>query len=199
MPRNLPGIRSEDWNYPVHTTNYQLHIQHAISLDPHAIDKILEIPLGFETSQWKYHQIRQICLQLNDLFSFLQEDCSLETCPEMKTGEWLFLCAAHQEPSACAAIDYILHAIDGSAVLLNSEMFANREKKLSLQAEKLCQNVVRRLYRIFAHAWFHHHEIYLDFEQRTGLYQRFLQLCTVKYDLIKPEMVTIPGKTVIDP
>lgn len=25
----------------------------------------------------------------------LQEHCSRETCPEMKAGEWLYLCAAH--------------------------------------------------------------------------------------------------------
>lgn len=39
---------------------------------------------------------RRLAIDLSQPFVVtLQEHCSRETCPEMKAGEWLYLCAAH--------------------------------------------------------------------------------------------------------
>jgi hypothetical protein len=29
------------------------------------------------------------------LITMLQQECSRDTCPEMKAGEWMYLCVAH--------------------------------------------------------------------------------------------------------
>jgi hypothetical protein len=76
----------------------------------------------------------------------LQQECTRVTCPEMKAGEWLYLCVAHGNdgamevrltiilkiialtlyfsillyPQQCCAIDYILHTLDSATALLNS-------------------------------------------------------------------------------
>lgn len=74
----------------------------------------------------------------------LQQECTRITCPEMKAGEWLYLCVAHGNdgamevsltiilkknkvslttyvyPQQCCAIDYILHTLDSATALLNS-------------------------------------------------------------------------------
>ena len=57
------------------------------------------------------------------LITTLQQECSRATCPEMKAGEWLYLCVAHGNDGAmeqCCAIDYILHTVDSATALLNS-------------------------------------------------------------------------------
>ena len=77
------------------------------------------------------------------LITTLQQECTRASCPEMKAGEWLYLCVAHGNDGAmevcffhiistidltpcfslekhCCAIDYILHTVDSATALLNS-------------------------------------------------------------------------------
>jgi hypothetical protein len=72
MKVNLPGIRFEDWEYPPSRNNIQKEIQHRISKDHYNLDYILDTPAVFNDSLWRYHQIRQICNQLNG-FSFTNQ------------------------------------------------------------------------------------------------------------------------------
>lgn len=50
---------------------------------------------------------------------------------------------------------------------------------------------MRRVYRIFAHAWFQHRGVFWEVEGREGLYCLFKTVCDV-YDLIPVENYTIP-------
>ena len=52
-------------------------------------------------------------------------------------------------------------------------------------------NIMRRVYRIFAHAWFQHRGTFCEVEGREGLYCFFKTVCDV-YDLIPVENYTIP-------
>ena len=52
-------------------------------------------------------------------------------------------------------------------------------------------SLARRLGRIFAHAYFHHREVFEQAEAESSLYNRFLTL-TVKFDLVPPEFLIIP-------
>lgn len=45
---------------------------------------------------WVYEQLRRFSQDLSHPWvTSLQEECTREGCPEMKAGEWLYLCAAH--------------------------------------------------------------------------------------------------------
>ena len=52
-------------------------------------------------------------------------------------------------------------------------------------------NIMRRVYRIFAHAWFSHRQTFWDVEGSQGLYILFKCVCDV-YGLIPEENYTIP-------
>src|SRR5712671_7129815 len=52
-------------------------------------------------------------------------------------------------------------------------------------------SLARRLGRIFAHAYFHHREVFEQAEAESSLYARFLAL-TIKFDLVPPEFLIIP-------
>lgn len=52
-------------------------------------------------------------------------------------------------------------------------------------------NVFRRVYRIFAHAWFQHREMFWKVERESGLYVLFKTVCDV-YQLIPEDNYTIP-------
>ena len=75
------------------------------------------------------------------LITTLQQECTRASCPEMKAGEWLYLCVAHGNDGAmevcfvhnttstidltsffyhgkhCCAIDYILHTVDSDCLV----------------------------------------------------------------------------------
>lgn len=57
--------------------------------------------------------------------------------------------------------------------------------------ERHLTNIFRRVYRIFAHAWFQHREVFWRVEGRTGLYTFFKTVCD-SYQLIPEDNYTIP-------
>lgn len=52
-------------------------------------------------------------------------------------------------------------------------------------------SICRRIYRIFSHAYFHHRNIYDEFENETYLCHRFTQFVT-KYTLMSKENLIVP-------
>ncbi|KAG6844859.1 hypothetical protein H0H87_002982 [Tephrocybe sp. NHM501043] len=45
---------------------------------------------------WIYEQLRRLAQDLtHPLITMLQQECTRASCPEMKAGEWLYLCVAH--------------------------------------------------------------------------------------------------------
>ena len=140
-------------------------------------------------------------MRANDLIvSFFRETppCSATTCPEMRASEWQYLCAVHEPPKPCCAIDYSCHTLDWAAYMLTSQK--HFPSRLTLGSEtsggmqqgvRQLTNIMRRVYRIFAHAWFQHRGVFWDVEGREGLYVLFKTVCDV-YGLIPEENYTIP-------
>lgn len=52
-------------------------------------------------------------------------------------------------------------------------------------------NIFRRLYRIFAHAWFQHRDVFWEVESNDGLYIFFKTVCDM-YNLIPEDNYTVP-------
>lgn len=62
-----------------------------------------------------------------------------------------------------------------------------------LNQMKEIKNIFRRVYRIYAHAWFQHREMFWRVENKTGLYVFFKTVCD-GYGIIEPENYTIPAE-----
>ncbi|KAF5349084.1 hypothetical protein D9756_009423 [Leucocoprinus leucothites] len=145
---------------------------------------------------WIYEQLRRLAQDLtHPLITTLQQECSRTTCPEMKAGEWLYLCVAHGTEGAmeqCCAIDYILHTLDSATALLNSPRAFPSRLQIPQSSHRHFSSLARRLGRIFAHAYFHHREAFEQAEAESSLYARFLSL-TSKFDLVPSEFLVIPA------
>ncbi|CAK4024220.1 Hypothetical predicted protein [Lecanosticta acicola] len=155
---------------------------------------------------WLYELGRFLIQKTNAIIVALFADhppCSQQTCPEMRASEWQYLCAVHDPPKSCSAIDYCCHTLDWAASsLTSSKMFPSRlglgsgnagggSDKFLQQQMKEITNIFRRVYRIYAHAWFQHREVFYAVESKTGLYTFFKTVCD-EYNLIQPENYTIP-------
>jgi|ERR1712137_616923 len=200
LRRNRPGSTRADWsNWPdqefsnmesIHAA--QMLIQQRIRNCRLSIDKILEKPEGADEDVWKYEHLRQFCQELNGLATRLQVECSPTSCPQMTaTDQWIFLCAAHKSPKECSAIDYTRHTLDGAANLLNNSKYFPSRVSLKLASVTKLGSVSRRIYRIFSHAYFHHRQIFLDFENLNQLCRRFTKFVTM-YDLMPKDNLIVP-------
>ena len=65
--------------------------------------------------------------------------------------------------------------------------------KVLMQQMKELTNIFRRVYRIYAHAWFQHREMFWRVEGNTGLYVLFKTVCE-EYGLIQAENYTISSE-----
>ncbi|OJA10623.1 hypothetical protein AZE42_05698 [Rhizopogon vesiculosus] len=149
---------------------------------------------------WIYEQLRRLAQDLSHpLITMLQQECTRVSCPEMKAGEWLYLCVAHGNDGAmeqCCAIDYILHTLDSATALLNSPRAFPSRLSIPLTSYRHFSSLARRLGRIFAHAYFHHREAFEQAEAESSLYARFLKL-TGQFDLVPAEFLVIPHSAVL--
>ncbi|XP_028405431.1 MOB-like protein phocein [Dendronephthya gigantea] len=198
--RNRPGTRAEAmYSWPDEpfeemdsTLAVQQYIQQLIKSDFENISLILEPPEGQDEGVWKYEQLRQFCLQLNDLAVKLQVDCFPDVCTQMTaTEQWIFLCAAHKTPKECPALDYTRHTLDGAASLLNSNKYFPSRVTIKESSISKLGSVCRRIYRIFSHAYYHHRRIYDEFEAETNLCRRFTAY-VLKYELMAQESLIVP-------
>lgn len=140
-------------------------------------------------------------MKVNNLIvAFFAEDppCSSQTCPEMRASEWQYLCAVHDPPKSCCAIDYCCHTLDWATNILTSPKFFPSRLALGSAAHggpqasmRHLTNIFRRLYRIFAHAWFQHRDIFWEVEGNDGLYILFKTVCDM-YNLIPEDNYTVP-------
>ncbi|KAL7668152.1 hypothetical protein ACOME3_008867 [Neoechinorhynchus agilis] len=65
---------------------------------------------------WKYGNVRHFCKELNKLVIILQEVCTAFGCPSMvDNSNSVYMCAGHNKPNNCAAIDYVRHTLDMDA------------------------------------------------------------------------------------
>lgn len=174
------------------TVAVQQFIQQSIRNDPSRVDDILTPPEGQEEGSWKYEHLRQFCMELNKLAVKLQTECNASTCTQMTaTEQWIFLCAAHKTPKECPAIDYTRHTLDGAACLLNSNKYFPSRVTIKESSVAKLGSVCRRVYRIFSHAFFHHRQVFDDFESQTHLCRRFTVFVT-KYNLMSKDNLIVP-------
>ncbi|TBU42470.1 Mob1/phocein [Dichomitus squalens] len=216
--KSLPPLSALDSAFQL-----QEYISLLIRLDVHDVDRIVSIPgrsandsqdggdgkeekdgerdgsagVNVDEACWVYEQLRRLAQDLSHpLITMLQQECTRSTCPEMKAGEWLYLCVAHGNEGAmeqCCAIDYILHTLDSATALLNSPRAFPSRLSVPPSSHRHFSSLARRLGRIFAHAYFHHREAFEQAEAESSLYARFLAL-TSKFDLVPAEFLVIPPR-----
>ncbi|KAJ5993928.1 hypothetical protein N7451_009652 [Penicillium sp. IBT 35674x] len=163
--------------------------------------QLADPPEGVDRSLWLYELCRFLTMKVNNLIiAFFAEDppCSVQTCPEMRASEWQYLCAVHDPPKSCCAIDYCCHTLDWANNTLTSPKYFPSRLTLGSEAGggpqasmRHLTNVFRRLYRIFAHAWFQHRDVFWEVEGHDGLYIFFRTVCDI-FQLIPEDNYTIP-------
>ncbi|KAI4140242.1 MAG: hypothetical protein L6R39_005878 [Caloplaca ligustica] len=172
-----------------------------VPINAETAQQLAKAPDGVDPLLWLYELCRLLVILANNIIiGFYQEDppCSKDTCPEMRASEWQYLCAVHDPPKACYAIDYCNHTLDWAANQLTSPKIFPSRLTLGSQTAggsqgglRALTNIMRRCYRIFAHAWYQHRQVFWNIENSQGLYIFFKTVCDV-YNLIPQDSYTVP-------
>ena len=202
LKRNRPGTKGQDlyhwqpdeFDKTKGLFSVQEYIQELIRDDPSDINKIITAPKDVDLIIWKYEHIRQFVLETNLLVVQLQTICTKHSCPKMKaTDDWLYVCSHSPNNTIheCCPIDYMIHNIHQfTSTLNNSKYFPSRVNIPSSSLNHL-ELIARRLYRIFSHTFFHHQEIFTDFEKEMHLSERFTEFVK-KYEILDLKYIIIP-------
>lgn len=186
---NWPDQAFDDMDSPLAVQQY---IQQLIRKDPSNVDEILRLPDGQDLGAWKIEHLRLFCMELNKLAVKLQDCCRPENCNQMTaTEQWIFLCAAHKQPNECSAIDYTRHTLDGASSLINNNKYFPSRVTIKESSVAKLGSVCRRVYRIFSHAYYHHFQVFDEFERETHLCRRFSKFVTL-YELMSKDSLIVP-------
>jgi hypothetical protein len=168
------------------------YVQYLLSNYPSNISLLVSLPSDCDRDLFLYEHLRLLLKDLTTFCSGLSGVCTASSCPAMiATPDWEFLCAAHKQPRKCCAIDYASHALSGfSSFLSSGDMFPNRISIPAASAKQFT-SVVRRLYRIFAHAFYHHRTEFDEFESKSHLAERFIAL-SLKFQLMDQSQLAPP-------
>ncbi|GAA6003560.1 uncharacterized protein JCM10292_000416 [Rhodotorula paludigena] len=183
----------------------QDYVAALVRRDPHDVEEVIQIPLGrdddgeeyplVDEGVWVYEQLRRLTIDQHPWIASLLPLCTPLSCPTMTTSPlWAFVCAAHADPQPdppCSAIDYIVHTSEGAQALLTSARYFPSRLGVDERGRRLLSAVARRLYRSFAHAYYHHHDLFVALESETSLVRRFGAL-NRRFALVEEEMLVIP-------
>ncbi|PIG88011.1 mob1 family protein [Aspergillus arachidicola] len=142
--------------------------------------QLAEPPEGVDRSLWLYELCRFLTMKVNNLIIAFFAETPLaphrhaQKC-ERRNGNWAtnILTSPKYFPSR---------------LTLGSEAGGGPQASM-----RHLTNIFRRLYRIFAHAWFQHREVFWQVEGHDGLYIFFKTVCDL-YSLIPEDNYTVPAE-----
>ena len=150
------------------------------------------MPVGEDRVQFQFWVIKQIILAVERVIYKIEHLCTFETCPRMiASDEWHFLCAPHADkPRDCSAIDYMKHTVDSTTncLLAHSSYTVLHAATVHAGGLKQFPSIIRRLYRIYGHVYFHHVEIFNEEYVSCARFYHFLK----QFGLFKSDMMIIP-------
>merc|ERR1712048_52351 len=119
---------------------------------------------------------------------YLSQECDSKNCAKMQaTTKFRYRCSAHRKPRDCSSIQYMVHTLDLFTEKMNAAAYQNTvstaERINEKKAKKDIGDLCRRVYRIFAHSFFHHRRLFDDYEADHLLCTRFIMFFK-KYQLV---------------
>jgi hypothetical protein len=145
-------------------------------------------PNNMKINNYYYELTRAFHMLFSEIVTELGNVCDSKTCPRMTAGQdWEYKCMNHGNPKSnpnCSAIDYCIHTLDTTMPLLSHPAFYPDRDKISDHSASALIKMVRYLYRILAHIYFHHRKLYDSLEFRYRIDERLTLYCK-KFNIIE--------------
>jgi hypothetical protein len=104
------------------------------------------------------------------------------------------MCGSRDAGTQCCAIDYMVHTLDGTSALLCLDKAFPLRTSIPSASVHYFQSIMRRLFRIFSHAYYHHRDVYDQFEAEHRLCKRFVAF-SLAFNLLTKDQFIFPVPT----
>lgn len=157
--------------------------------------EVVKLPEGEDLNEWFAVNIVDFYNQLSMLYGTITEFCTNETCPIMCAGSYTFLWSDAQNPtpievSAPVYIGLLFDWVD--EVLNNESIFPSMiGVPFPKNFEQVVKSIMRRLFRVYAHCFFHHLSNFNELDTMKHLNTSFKQFIffTKEFNLISSDQL----------
>ncbi|KAH0787033.1 MOB kinase activator-like 1 [Histomonas meleagridis] len=181
------------------------------ALQQHAMDTLgfgnmkeaVQLPEGEDLNEWLAVNVVDFYKQLSMLYATVTEFCTPETCPQMTAGPgYKYLWSdGRSKPRDVPACEYIKLLFEWVENQLDDEAIFPSMIGVSFPKnfESIVKNIMKRLFRIYAHCYYHHLENFKELGTMVHLNTSFKQFIyfTKEFNLIPQEQLD-PLKDIID-
>ena len=185
--QTFKGVKKRPHNAPRGSpTRYALN-----TLDNTDFDLIITLPPGEDLLEWYAYNVFDFHRQVSMFFSTISEFCTSDTCPMMTAGSgfkylWSDGVAVPIDLPAPAYISKLLDLIERQ--LDDEAIFPSTPgKPFPQNFLVVVKNIMKRLFRVYAHFYYHHIEHFkvLKIEKFLNTSFRHFILFNQKYSLIQ--------------
>jgi MOB kinase activator 1 len=161
-------------------------------------------PEGEDINEWYAVNIVDFFNEISMLYSTITEFCTDASCPVMGAGACKYLWQDNKKtrPVQLSAPKYIAKLMDWVEAQLNDEsIFPSQiDVPFPKNFSNIVKDIMKRLFRIYAHSYFHHLEKFAELEVaahwNTSL--KHFVFFAMEFKLIPKEQLE-PLKDIIDP
>jgi MOB kinase activator 1 len=123
----------------------------------------VRLPVGENINEWYAQHVHYFHKQLSWLFPIIAEFCTPQNCPQMTAGggfKYLWEDDDQRRRTALCAPDYITTLLTWVKRQLEDESLFPTAPSAPFPEnfEEIVRRIMRRLFRIYAHAYYHHQE-----------------------------------------
>lgn len=175
------------------------------SLSTGDVKEAVRLPEGENINDWLSVNTVDFFNQLNWLFSSMIEKCTTEACPEMTAGPsfqyyWQDN-GKFKKPTMLPAKEYIKNCLIWTEIQITDEKVfpSDPDRDYPKDFKKLVMTIFKRLFRIYAHIYYHHRDDIQELgceEQLNTSFRQFVYF-SKEFKLI-PEDQLAPLKQIID-
>jgi hypothetical protein len=85
----------------------------------------------------------------------------------------------------------MIHSLDNATATIHNGKNFNSRVEIPQASMKHLLSIVRRLYRLFTHTYFHHSEVFMEFEREMHLCARFTEFAR-RFKMMSNDLFIIP-------
>ena len=160
-------------------SNQHVLLEHAAkTLGTGNLKLAVMLPEGEDLNEWIAVNVVDFFNQINMLYGTLVDHCTDVSCPKMSAGakyEYQWSDERNKKPIACSAPKYMDFLMTWVQAQLDNE--AKFPSKIGVPFPKTFQaeakKILRRLFRVYAHIYYHHFETVLELQEEPHLNTSF--------------------------
>ncbi|KAH0790102.1 MOB kinase activator-like 1A [Histomonas meleagridis] len=125
------------------------------------LEASVKCPPGRDVNDWLSMNTLEFYNELNLFYSIVEDKCTTESCPHMSAGNYQYYwedSAQYKKPTDLPAHKYMELLVDWITQLLNNPDIFPDDPIIPYPPDflKIVSKIFRRMFRIYAHIYFHH-------------------------------------------